>query len=108
MSSLVYPVAGGMEDWAYGAGWANQQPPCKNPDYDPERTVYSANDPSFRTAIYLVESSNQKGPPAHVRASRANRPFRDSLLLIVNLMLCTHRNMGTSESCSTQRWEAVT
>lgn len=68
MSSLVYPVPGGMEDWAYGAGWANQQPPCDNEDYDPQRTVYSANDPSFRTAVYLVETSNQKSPPAHVRA----------------------------------------
>ena len=24
MSSTVYPVGGGMEDWAYGAGWDNR------------------------------------------------------------------------------------
>ena len=25
MTSVVYPVGGGMEDWAYGAGWDTQQ-----------------------------------------------------------------------------------
>jgi hypothetical protein len=24
MSSTVYPVNGGLEDWAYGAGWDNR------------------------------------------------------------------------------------
>ena len=24
MTSTVYPVGGGMEDWAYGAGWDNK------------------------------------------------------------------------------------
>jgi hypothetical protein len=26
MSSTVYPVGGGLEDWAYGAGWDNRDP----------------------------------------------------------------------------------
>ncbi len=25
MTSVVYPVGGGLEDWAYGAGWDNSQ-----------------------------------------------------------------------------------
>ena len=24
MSKMVYPVGGGMEDWAYGASWDNE------------------------------------------------------------------------------------
>ena len=26
MSHMVYPVGGGMEDWAYGASWDNKDP----------------------------------------------------------------------------------
>ena len=25
MSSTVYPVGGGLEDWAYGAGWDQEE-----------------------------------------------------------------------------------
>ena len=63
MGATVYPVKGGMEDWAYGASWAGQGLVC-TPDelggYPPEKTTYT---PAMTRAItYLVETGMTKRP----------------------------------------------
>eukprot|EP00920_Eleutheroschizon_duboscqi_P016962 GHVT01040356.1.p1 GENE.GHVT01040356.1~~GHVT01040356.1.p1 ORF type:complete len:1529 (-),score=184.74 GHVT01040356.1:1739-6325(-) len=65
MTDTVYPVVGGMEDWAYG-GWQESPNPisvCKpteNGGYPSDRTVYEQN--MLRCAMYLVEASDEKEP----------------------------------------------
>ncbi|KAA8497211.1 Carboxypeptidase D [Porphyridium purpureum] len=64
MGSTVYPVNGGMEDWAYGASWTGDEIQC-NPvesssTYAPKKT---ARDPALhRCVTYLVETGDQKIP----------------------------------------------
>jgi Zinc carboxypeptidase len=63
MGKLVYPVHGGMEDWAYGASWARQSVKCKPPTlggYPEERTTYT--NATHRCVTYLVETSSEKAP----------------------------------------------
>lgn len=68
LTDTVYACYGAMEDWGYGAGWdttqGSQQSTC-NPD---TKLPFKMNDylndmDTIRTAIYLVEASNQKSPP---------------------------------------------
>lgn len=63
MGGLVYPVHGGMEDWAYGASWSDEAVKCK-PDtlggYDRSKTTY--NKATNRCVTYLVETANSKKP----------------------------------------------
>ena len=43
MNSFVYPVHGGMEDWAYAGSWAGSSKPCTPRTfggYAAERTQY--------------------------------------------------------------------
>ncbi|GAB5035157.1 Hypothetical protein NocV09_02400330 [Nannochloropsis oceanica] len=70
-NDVVYPVTGGMEDWAYAASWDNDftDPPpvlpC-NPStyggYPASQTTY--NNVSLRAFNILVETSKSKDPPA--------------------------------------------
>ena len=74
MNRKVYPVNGGMEDWAYAASWDNDftQPapvhactdasgsPYKS--YPAAKTTYGGG--LFRSVNFLVETSNAKNPAA--------------------------------------------
>jgi len=64
MNGLVYPVRGGMEDWAYAASWdpSRTQPctPSTFGGYEASKTTY--NDSTLRTFNMLVETSNKKTP----------------------------------------------
>ena len=67
MNSIVYPVHGGMEDWAYAASWDPAlavKGGCSVKGYDRERTA-SYDDASNGCSMLLVETSNAKaGPPS--------------------------------------------
>jgi hypothetical protein len=101
MNGLVYPVRGGMEDWAYGASWdTNHTQPCtpvNSPfgEYEASKTIYDES--TLRVFNMLVETSNDKTPKEGYLGSRAdlfvpdnlhegnghvNRNLRLSLLLI--------------------------
>ena len=63
MNSIVYPVHGGMEDWAYAASWdaaLNVRGGCKADGYAPSRTA-SYDDASNRCFMVLVETRAGKG-----------------------------------------------
>ena len=66
MNDLVYPVRGGMEDWAYAGSWDTdrviQCQPTTFGGYPAEKTIY--NPSTLRVFNMLVESSDQKIPPA--------------------------------------------
>lgn len=66
MNNLVYPVHGGMEDWAYAASWdkaGTTTSDCSIEDWNATRT--DDNDASFRIFTALVETSNDKKPALH-------------------------------------------
>jgi hypothetical protein len=73
MTSVVYPVGGGLEDWAYGAGWdtapeaALKQ--CSPKTYPLEENFFGSQD-HIATAIYLIEMDDQKSPPEGSYGSR--------------------------------------
>jgi len=66
MNEIVYPVHGGMEDWAYAGSWDTERfvPGGCNPSeyggYDRTRTVYA--DATLRAFNILVEASTIKKP----------------------------------------------
>jgi len=78
LNGQVYPVHGGMEDWAYAASWdttAGLGPgttgclPTSHNGYAPSKTQY---DPMMlRTFNVLVETSDIKGPPQSHLGSHA-------------------------------------
>jgi hypothetical protein len=57
MNSLVYPVDGGMEDWAYAGSWDRSN----NKRCNGQKNI-SENEIDFRCAVFLVETSNRKMP----------------------------------------------
>jgi hypothetical protein len=63
MNDVIYPVNGGMEDWAYGGSWHKAATTC-NPDsyggYPREKTVYDSH--VLRAVLYLVETAFRKTP----------------------------------------------
>ena len=67
MSGTVYPVRGGMEDWAYSGSWEGQpiintcQPKTYN-EYPEARTDYSKYQDALKTIMFLLEVSNSKNP----------------------------------------------
>lgn len=76
ISSTIYPVNGGMEDWAYGGGW----------DYDNEATLVQCTPKTYllegidlskekqqnvRCAIYIVETYYSKKPEEHTLGKRS-------------------------------------
>ena len=64
MNDLVYPVRGGMEDWAYAGSWDTERMVQCDPGtfggYPKEKTIYGPS--TLRVFNMLVESSNQKIP----------------------------------------------
>ncbi|KAL7580142.1 hypothetical protein ACA910_012899 [Epithemia clementina (nom. ined.)] len=74
MNSRVYPVQGGMEDWAYAGSWDSQRViPCHPDtftDYPLEKTKY--NNATLRVLNMLVETSNSKIPKSDDLGSSAD------------------------------------
>ena len=74
MNTLVYPVRGGMEDWAYAGSWDPARViPCKPntyTEYDVDRTKY--NNATLRVLNMLVETSDHKIPNQHELGSSAD------------------------------------
>ena len=64
INSIVYPVDGGMEDWAYGGSWdAPSQVVCAPRTYGgypPDKTTY--NDAQLRAFNVIIEASDAKRP----------------------------------------------
>eukprot|EP00816_Leptocylindrus_hargravesii_P001589 CAMPEP_0196801782 /NCGR_PEP_ID=MMETSP1362-20130617/1558_1 /TAXON_ID=163516 /ORGANISM="Leptocylindrus danicus, Strain CCMP1856" /LENGTH=775 /DNA_ID=CAMNT_0042172905 /DNA_START=192 /DNA_END=2519 /DNA_ORIENTATION=- len=64
MNNLVYPVNGGMEDWAYGGSWdLDLVSPCTPTTfggYDKSKTTY--NNATLRAFNVLIETSDNKQP----------------------------------------------
>lgn len=63
MGGLVYPVNGGMEDWAYGASWAGQGVECRPETlggYSKEKVKIDSG--AQRCVTYLVETAKSKKP----------------------------------------------
>ncbi|CDF38763.1 unnamed protein product [Chondrus crispus] len=70
MGRLVYPVKGGLEDWAYGASWSGQGVECR-PDtlggYPKEKVKLDRR--TQRCVTYLVETAREKKPSEHMLGS---------------------------------------
>ena len=68
MSSTVYPVRGGMEDWAYGGSWEGSPiitKPCKPNTYggySENKVKYEDYPYALRSVMYLLEISYDKNP----------------------------------------------
>ena len=69
MSDVVYPITGGMEDWAYSGSWEGipiiTQPCTPNTynGYNKEKTLYDKNyKDALRSIMFLLEISNEKIP----------------------------------------------
>jgi hypothetical protein len=68
MNELVYPVNGGMEDWAYAGSWdSSRVVPCQPNTfggYPQEKTIY--NESTLRAFNMLIETSDRKIPLSHL------------------------------------------
>mmetsp|Transcript_15249 Transcript_15249/g.42201 ORF Transcript_15249/g.42201 Transcript_15249/m.42201 type:complete len:755 (-) Transcript_15249:40-2304(-) len=71
MNPEVYPVRGGMEDWAYASSWdPDRVIPCKPSTYSGypvQKTTY--NNSTLRVLNMLVETSNDKIPTKNLGSS---------------------------------------
>lgn len=81
MTSVVYPVGGGFEDWAYGAGWDKAKNAavlrCHSDTYPLLDSFYEDDSTDhISTAIYLIEMDRNKNPPESSYGSRLliNKP----------------------------------
>lgn len=74
MNDLVYPVNGGMEDWAYAGSWdPNLVTPCAPVTYNgypKSQTIYDNS--TLRVFNMLVETSNHKTPFAYELGTSAD------------------------------------
>jgi hypothetical protein len=65
MTSTVYPVGGGLEDWAYSAGWDRAQgaavQDCQPKTYSLPSNFQKDTD-QVRSLIYLIETDKHKNP----------------------------------------------
>lgn len=57
MNDIVYPVNGGLEDWAYAGGWDNSAVSSKCSD------LHFNNLQGLRQVLFLVETDYNKSPP---------------------------------------------
>ena len=68
MNDVVYPVRGGMEDWAYAGSWDPQRvvqcQPKTYGEYPASQTKY--DDATLRAFNMLVETSNNKMPKEYL------------------------------------------
>lgn len=69
MNSVVYPVTGGMEDWAYSGSWEGFPiitEPCRPKTYDgydEQKTLYNKNyKDALKSIMFLLEISKEKIP----------------------------------------------
>ena len=69
MSSIVYPVRGGMEDWAYSGSWEGYPiitQPCEPQTYNgynPNKTLYEKYyKDALKSIMFLLEISHDKYP----------------------------------------------
>lgn len=67
MSGTVYPVRGGMEDWAYSGSWEgdpiiNKCTPRTYNSYSESRTDYKNYEDALKSIMFLLEVSNDKNP----------------------------------------------
>lgn len=62
MNDVVYPVNGGMEDWAYALGFESS-PFCVNTSFSSLELGPICNMTLPSASIYLVETSHEKEPP---------------------------------------------
>jgi len=74
MTSVVYPVGGGLEDWSYGCGWdrslnATLQS-CSPYTYPIESNFFTSQTNHISTAMYLIEMDRSKNPPESSYGSR--------------------------------------
>jgi len=63
--NIIYPVGGGMEDWAYGASWHPKGVKCTPTSfggYPATQTTYSSA--THRCPNFLIETADNKIPPA--------------------------------------------
>lgn len=70
MGKLVYPVNGGLEDWAYGASWSGQGVECRPETlggYPKEKVRLDKR--TQRCVTYLVETAREKKPDEHMLGS---------------------------------------
>ena len=65
----VYPVNGGLEDWAYAGSWENATAPgtinyCKpyTPNSEFPATELEYSNSSIRSVMYLIETATNKQP----------------------------------------------
>ena len=66
INSIVYPVNGGMEDWAYAGSWGSGKGACTPSSfggYPAERTAYDATN-SLRLLNILIEAGPKHPPHA--------------------------------------------
>jgi len=77
MTSIVYPVGGGLEDWAYAAGWDKTKDlnsainVCTPRSWElPEKFFDRWPTDNIRCAIFLVETDDHKDPPARFYGAR--------------------------------------
>jgi hypothetical protein len=75
ISSTIYPVNGGLEDWAYGGGWdtygdAAAVGECKPYTYALPEGFNQKDVANVRTAIYIVETDGSKMPSEKFLGSR--------------------------------------
>lgn len=65
MNSIVYPVQGGMEDWAYAASWdLTSVKGCRPSTFGGYKLTLtqSYSDSAARAAVLLIETSDDKSP----------------------------------------------
>lgn len=69
MNGVVYPVTGGMEDWAYSGSWEGAPiitQPCRPKTYNgynEEKTMYDKNyKDALKSIMFLLEVSHEKIP----------------------------------------------
>ena len=77
ISSTIYPVKGGLEDWAYGAGWDYSGTDATLTNCNPSTYVLPENIQTnkeayknVRSAIYIVETDFSKRPSDKFLGSR--------------------------------------
>lgn len=79
MGKLVYPVNGGLEDWAYGASWTEQAVVCRPETlggYPASKTAIERS--NKRCITYLVETAHSKRPEPHTLGSSEDIEIRGS------------------------------
>ena len=74
MTSTVYPVGGGMEDWGYGAGFDTASNAgfhkCTPQTMPILPDSFFESQENVRCAVYLIETDNNKNPSAKTYGGR--------------------------------------